>query len=323
MKLSDAMARWPVMEVSAKLVYAHTPMGRLGGRLRYARALNQGVPPEGDAKLTEEAARAALVKFLHSNMVGAGDVILLHSGNTVSNALGFSAVQLIDFFMDFVGSGGTLVMPTIPVMKGEPRGSDRYQDGGYNRILDFDTSRSAPWTGIVPRQLIQTPGVLRGRNPFNNVSALGASAERLFVNELNGPLQTPCGPGSAWEVLEQLNPFILAINCRFAHSVTMIHRVEEADPNNWVVPADRWYRSRRVRINDRGRIDVVELRERRAKWSAYFCERSLEHRLFDEGVVDSFAGGGLQLTGCRAQRLLDWARKQAADFPYWIPRVMR
>ncbi len=325
MKLSSAMARWPYLEVAAKWANAYAPIPSSIRHFfvgRVARSRNAG-QSDGGAERPSASSRQALEAFLTAGGLKDSDVLLVHSGNTVAAALNMSLPGVISCLRSFVGERGTIVMPTIPALRGEPQGRDRFRDEAYSSVLEFDRRRSAASTGFLPRQLLQTAGARRGINPFNNLTALGPHANFIFSGELETERPTPCGPGSAWEKLESLDPFILAINCNFARSVTMIHRVEEAQPDGWVIPERRWYRIRKVRLKDYESAPVIDFRERKASWSIFFAEHSLQRRLIDEGVVSFWSFGGLSLTGCRASALLSWARVQNGGFPYILPRWLQ
>lgn len=321
MTIGSGFSRWPWLEISAKWANAYLPIPKRlrswAGRIRRG---TKGIPTDDCASTSERLPLQVLHQFLHEAGVRQGDVLLVHSGATASSALGLGTAAAVRHLRSFVGDSGTLVMPTIPLLKGEPQGQNRFNEGSYAETLVFDLRRSAPWTGVLPRQLMQTPGARRGLNPFNNLTAWGAHVDTLFRSELTEPMQTPCGPGSAWEQLEKLDPLILSINCDFAHSVTMIHRVEEAQLDHWIIPPDRWYRTRSVRIKNGDTEVIAQLRERRANWSVFFAERNLQRRLINDEVIREHADAVLNLSCCRASTLLNWARNQGQGFPYLLPR---
>ena len=324
MILNELMTRWPLIEVAAKSANAYLPLPpratSLARRIFSPNSTDQG---PGSLGYSAAAARDALAGFMRDLGAKPSEVLLVHSGNTVCAALGLSPAQTIDHLHALSGPAGTLVMPTTPFLKGDPAGRDRYRDEAYRHVPVFDPRRSPPSTGILPRQLMVTNGAKRGCNPLNNLTALGLHADELFRSELQMKGVAPCGKGSPWETLERLDPLIVAINCGFAHSVTMIHRVEEADPADWIIPEDRWYRRRSVRIKDGESEQLFELRERRACWGVFFTERTLERRLLSDGIVHRFAGHGLELAGCRTSSMLGWARAQRRGFPYLIPWWLR
>jgi len=321
MTIGSLVSRWPWFEISAKWANAYLPLPSgvrsWAGRLRRGA---DGTPLSGHKSTAGRSPLEVLYQFIQEAGVRQGDVLLVHSGATASSALGLGTAAAVELLRGFVGDSGTLVMPTIPLLKGEPQGQNRFNEVSYAGTLVFDVRRSAPWTGVLPRQLMQTPGARRGLNPFNNLTAWGAHVDTLFRSELAEPLQTPCGPGSAWEQLEKLDPLILSINCDFAHSVTMIHRVEEAQIDHWIIPPDRWYRARSVMIKNGETEVIAQLRERRANWSVFFAERNLQRRLINDEVIRQHADAGLNLSCCRASTLLNWARNQGQGFPYLLPR---
>ena len=324
MLLNELMARWPLIEVVAKVVNAYVPLPP--GATNLARrifSLNKVHQRSESLGGSAAAARDALAGFVKDLGAKPSEVLLVHSGNTVCAALGLTPAQTIDHLRALCGPAGTLVMPTTPSLKGDPAGRDRYRDEAYRHIPVFDLKRSPPSTGILPRQLIVTNGAKRGCNPLNNLTALGLNADEMFRSELQIQGAAPCGQGSPWETLERLDPLIVAVNCGFAHSVTMIHRIEECDPDDWIIPEDRWYRRRSVRVKDGESEQLLELRERRAYWGCFFTERALEDRLMSDGIIHRFVGHGLELAGCRTSSMLNWARAQRRGFPYLIPWLVR
>jgi aminoglycoside 3-N-acetyltransferase len=242
----------------------------------------------------------------------------VHSSADLPKTLGMSPREVIAGLKAIVGESGTLAMPAIPLLKGEPAGAQRLQDESYESVLTYDVRRSPPWTGTLPRQLMQTAGSMRSHHPLNTMVALGPHATAMMGHNLSEPEPMPCGPGSAWAYCHQHGAKILAINCDLAHSLTMIHVVEDMHDGGW--PIRHWYRQRRFKVVADGAERMVTVRERRAHWSMFFAERSLSRQLAVQGISRTHQTPGLTLTFCDSRELIAFARQHPDPvFPYWIP----
>jgi aminoglycoside 3-N-acetyltransferase len=130
-----------------------------------------------------------------------GDVLMVHSA--FDRFLGFQGgpVDVIHALQDAVGTGGTLLMPTIPFQgsaiayaRGDPV---------------FDAQHTVSRMGLITELFRRTPGVVRSRHPTHSVAAWGREAETIIAGHERAG--TPCGRSTPYgRLLEHDGKILLA-----------------------------------------------------------------------------------------------------------------
>ena len=318
MNISRVFEFFPLLEVMAKNLYGRNALlqRRVKGKAKL-RSMGTG---SSDHTSSANTASTILEQALYAWGVGEGDILIVHSSVDICATLDMSPTEAINFFRRMVGVTGTVAMPAIPIIKGEPAGVERLDDGRYAHEFIYNVNASPPWTGLLPRKLMQTEGSVRSMHPLNTMVALGPHAKDMMAENLAEEPSKPCGPGSAWDYCHRHGAKIVALNCDLAHSLTMIHLVEDMAGNDWCIPVNRWYRERRFQVIAGTAIRHVKVLERRAEWGMWFAERRLSRLLFRFGIAKKVQAAGLQLSFCSSRDLISFARSRPeCGFPYHIP----
>lgn len=117
-------------------------------------------------KTPSDITLAQIFDFLKGIGIKEGDVIFIHSSWEDLNSGSFSASELIDALVHYIGDQGTLAMPAIPNIS---------QVEGAT----FKVKRTPSAAGLLTEVFRRYPGVKRSINLNHSVCALGYHAEYL------------------------------------------------------------------------------------------------------------------------------------------------
>lgn len=144
-----------------------------------------------------------------------GGKVMVHSSLRSLGEVAGGADSVIDSLLAVLGSGGTLLVPTLT-------GSEELspQNPPY-----FDPAQTPAWTGIIPETLRRRTGAIRSLHPTHSAAAIGAAAAALLAGHARSV--TPCDEWSPYgELARREDGYILLIGV--AHmSNTTFHHVEE------------------------------------------------------------------------------------------------
>ena len=285
--------------------------------MTYARS-RRGKGQKREAQGSRPIAFADVVSALREVGLRDGDILVVHSSFAKLKPSGLAPAAINAELRAAVGERGTLVMPAIPKIDGEPDGLSKLEDEPYARIFTYDLADRRIVTGALPRALLDTCGARRSRHPGNPVVALGWEADLMVARNLEGEKPSPCGVGSAWHYAYERDALIVALGVDLVHSLTMIHVAEEAFEADW--PVEGWYRDRLTRVVDGDFDEVVTTRERRHLWSQHYAERAFSRDLDVAGISRTLTVDGLEIHACRARSLVDFLRRHSRRaYPYVFP----
>jgi aminoglycoside 3-N-acetyltransferase len=313
---------FPIVEVIVKNIAARS---RLAFTIRHwFSKITFKIGDSSECELLNyEYARQELKTLCLEYGVITGDILLVHSTSDIYQRLGLSPAEAIQFLRDLVGETGTLAMPCFPIIKGNPKGIDLFDDMKYTERLTYDVNRSSPWTGILAKQLMQTPGSVRSRNPINSMVALGPHAVDMMKHNIEAPCK-PHGIGSSWHYCYMHNAKILLLNCDPGHTLTMVHVKEDTKGDKWPIPLNKWYRKRDFFIKDGDFTKDITVLERRATWNVFFAEQNLSRNLVKSELVRTRQIKNINVSFCESSNLCDYLDKSKnIDFPYKIPNLVR
>ena len=314
--VSAFLARVPSLEVAARLAYWRVPiLRREGNRLRATLASRPR-----DRATAGPIDFEQILKALRNLGVGEGDILIVHSSYNALKPTGLTPEQIIAGLAALVGGAGTIAMPAIPVIRHEPKDSDKFSDAAYDRTFDYDARSTRIATGALPKALMLWPGAVRSRHPGNSMVAIGAQAEMMMRDNLADDEPMPCGPGSSWHYCYLHNAKIISLGVDMVHTLTMIHVAEDAF--DW--PVANWYRRRRFTIRDGDFQREITVRERRHSWSQFYAERAFSRDLTGADVATVTAIDGLPVSFCESRKLIDFLRAHPrAGYPYYFPLGLR
>jgi aminoglycoside 3-N-acetyltransferase len=156
-----------------------------------------------------------LLGSLRALDVRSGDSVMLHSAFGPRYGFRGTIEQLTTVFLDAVGPEGNLLMVSLPYRSS----SLEY----LSKSKTFDVRKTPSMMGLVSEYFRHRADVLRSLHPTHPVLVCGAKAE-WFVAGHEG-CRYPCGPGSPFEKLEQLDGKVVFFNVPFA-TFTFFHYLE-------------------------------------------------------------------------------------------------
>lgn len=156
-----------------------------------------------------------LMDCLRSLGVRSGDSVMLHSSFGPHYGFRGAIEQLTGVFLDAVGPEGNLLMVSLPYRSS----SLQY----LSKLKYFDVRKTPSMMGLVSEYFRHRADVLRSLHPTHPVLACGAKAEWFVAG--HQLFEYPCGPGTPFEKLEQLDGKVVFFNVPFA-TFTFFHYLE-------------------------------------------------------------------------------------------------
>lgn len=144
-----------------------------------------------------------------------GDSVMLHSAFGRDHGFRGTIEQLTNVFLDVLGPTGHLLMVSLPYRSS----SLQY----LSNLKQFDVTRTPSMMGLVSELFRRRPDVLRSAHPTHPVLVRGPQAQ-WFVAEHPQCLY-PCGPGTPFEKLAQVNGQVVFFNVPF-DTFTFFHHLE-------------------------------------------------------------------------------------------------
>jgi aminoglycoside 3-N-acetyltransferase len=269
------------------------------------------------SKSYEQVDYDAMAEFLKSEGVQEGRLLLIHSSFGPFKGRGKTASQIIDFFLDMVGDGGTLAMPAMPKFKNAADKID-YLDADFSsQVYTYDVRKSKIKTGVLPLMLHNREGSVRSLHPINTMVAYGRLANEIMRDNLSGSSPLACGENSSWKRCLDNDALIIGMGLDLTHSLTSIHIAEDIKCSEW--PIKNWYLEKKFKIVDGDNIIFKVLKERAPKWGAlHFAERTLCKDLISEGLLKSKMINGINVEIISLKELyLFLDRRNYNGYPYF------
>jgi aminoglycoside 3-N-acetyltransferase len=223
--------------------------------------------------------------------VVSGDTVMFHSSLSSMGTVVGGADTVIDGFLDAVGPGGTVAVPTLWLHETDPP----------IRPEDWDIETSPSYVGRVTEVFRRRPDSVRSDNLSHSVSAIGARAEELTRDHGKGGLR-PCVFGdtafakeSPWERLYLWNAAYCFIGVDFTVN-TMGHYSECNVVERALSRAPLQKRTvLTARLRRRGKPGV---------WPRHSFQ-AMGERLAEMGLVRLGGIGSATVRCCRARDMVD------------------
>lgn len=173
-------------------------------------------------KVDEPIDGPAIIDALHRLGVKKGDLLLVHSSNSQMGYIKGGADTIIEGIIGAVGPLGTILMPTFtnPFLSFE---------GKLNKDISYRPytakERVSIYTGLVPKTLLDRPGVYRSKNATHSWAGIGPLAQAC-TNE-HGLLDAPACENSPMGKALKNNGKVLFFGCDL-NSNTFLHFLEHA-----------------------------------------------------------------------------------------------
>ena len=148
------------------------------------------------------------------------DVVMVHSSLSSLGYVEGGADVVVDAFLDVLGDGGTLVVPSYPESGWM---LDRIRSG---RV--FDHANDSTVAGAIPRAVLARPQRLRSYEPVGAVAAIGPHAEQITRFEPDS--HDSCGPLSPFGKMLDLDAKIVLLGvdlgcCTHMHALESIAKL--------------------------------------------------------------------------------------------------
>lgn len=156
-----------------------------------------------------------LISDLRGLGISDGDHVLTHASLSRIGYVPDGPRTVIEAILATVGPNGTALFPALT--------SDPEISPEQPPVFDVRISRTQG-IGVIPESARGYPGAARSLQPTHSVTAIGGLAQ-WFV-EGHERCETPCGAGSPYDKLRQVDGKILLLGCDHQANTTM-HLVEE------------------------------------------------------------------------------------------------
>jgi aminoglycoside N3'-acetyltransferase len=157
-----------------------------------------------------------LLVFLRQSGINPGDAVFVHSSMEGFKGFRGTAAEIIQVFQEAVGSGGTLLMPTLSFA------GTAIDYARQNRVFDPRTTPSQ--VGLLTELFRRSPAVIRSLHPTHSVAVWGKDQEWWTKDH---PLAaTPCGRGTPYARLLERDAKIVMAGLSIA-PLTFFHFAEE------------------------------------------------------------------------------------------------
>ncbi|MCM1182521.1 MAG: AAC(3) family N-acetyltransferase [Roseburia sp.] len=242
-----------------------------------------------------------------------GDILLVHSSMDGLAKTGASAKEVIDFLLELLGEGGTLVFAAYPKC-------NSYQ--GNEEILYYDPKRTLSWTGMLPNVFCKYKGVIRSEFPYNTLAAKGKYAAEMMRDNLMDDVSM--AGHSPWQFCIEHHAKILYLGVSAALSCTMMNYPEDALGEDWYVKD--WYGVQKYAIKQGNKVILKTIRERDSGWYRFYAMFYSEYWmiknqfLIRDEIEDVYVGFTENMYGL-AQELLNLGRQGKSV--YRIPKKYR
>ena len=280
--------------------------------------VKQGGTIHKDAALCKTVNTEDFFEHLRSLGIKEGDILIVHSSTEGLERLDCRANELVEKLKALVGENGTLVFPAFP---DENRLKEK--DG----IKVYHPQKSVAWTGMLPNLMLRMKGAVRSEFPCNPLVAYGPHAKEMMSHNLETDLAH--SQNSCWGYCVSHHARILYLGIPAYHSCTIVHTLEDYQPDFW--PQD-WYEQKEYIIS--GITDKhIRVRVRAQKWSMYIAEKYSESSYIKNGLIRDADYQGINVRiiddcNCFVNTILDhWMKYRFFHIPKrkmrWDKRIRK
>ena len=142
------------------------------------------------------------------------DLVIVHTSLSRFGYVEGGAPAVIEAFLETVGPGGTVAMPTFSF--------DRRMQEYVAADPLFDVATTPSMMGRITEDFRLLAGAKRSLHPTHSVAAIGPLADKLLEGHENS--STPFGPGTPYSKLPELNGKVILMG---VNANSFLHLVEE------------------------------------------------------------------------------------------------
>ena len=245
--------------------------------------------------------RADIARDLRTLGVRPGDTILVHSAMSRIGYVEGGAPAVVDAFRDVLGPEGTLAVPTFP-FNGSMLSYVRSDP-------DFDVETTPSKMGAITEAARLAPDAVRSLEPTHPVAAVGAQAQFLMEDHING--QGSCDEHSPLFRLTLVGGWVLMLGVDY-RNCTLLHAAEEVAHVPFIDFATRYRLRGRTRGGDYAMSIYCHSTPLRANFPA------IEPALQERGLLVMGKIGQATCRLARAADILQTALDRLAHDPYFL-----
>ena len=269
--------------------------------------------------ITEKVDFETIIEWLKAKGVGAGDLLIVHSGYGELERTGLSPEEVVERLLQLVGPTGTLAMPVIRRFKD----MEKAQKEGKNlakETFKYNVRKTLVISGMLPYALMNKEGAVVSHHPFNPLCAVGPLANEMMEHNLDGNNPSPHGPNSCWKYCYDHGAKICSIGTDIEHHNTIIHIAEEAF-GYWRWPSDKWYEQLRFEIIDESnKSQTYVVSNRKEEWGKLrFAEINVCTEEIKRGIMISEKVGDITVGYVDPSLMVDFLQeKNKNGYPYFV-----
>jgi aminoglycoside 3-N-acetyltransferase len=255
---------------------------------------------------------AELESLLLTLGIREGDVLMVQSAWDGLRQLKSKPSAVVAMLKRLIGSAGTLIMPTGPIVTTS------------DVVQVYDVDRSPSSLGLLSESFRRMPGVKRSAFPMAPVCADGPLAE-IFTRDFKKESgNTPYGRGSPYWQLGERNGKALILGIDFIRAATLFHcAFDLLGQDN---PIRGFYIEKPYIVINKDREEQIMIRRPDPRWTSHLATGVFGKMIMESGTCKSTRLRGIKVALIDAGRFLAWHLEIARQFgwPYWgFPRAKK
>jgi aminoglycoside 3-N-acetyltransferase len=237
--------------------------------------------------------------------IAEGDVIMVHSSSDQLRGFTGTSADAVATLKEAVGPDGLLLMPSLPFS------GSAIEHVALGKV--FDRRRTPSAMGLLTEVFRRSPGAVRSLHPTHSVVAWGGRAEAVIAG--HHLVDSPCGPGSPWARLADLDAKLVFLGVDVVRN-TFMHSVDALlEPQFPVSPLTTERYIALTRLDD-GRIAECHTRLFRRDMMSHIQPQRIMPHLKRAGRCIDGRIGRADITLLRARDVLEAVRDMAARGEY-------
>jgi aminoglycoside N3'-acetyltransferase len=237
----------------------------------------------------------SLAKVLAEMNILPGDILMVHSSLKAIEKWGWSAAEMIDFLLEYLGTSGTLAMPTHPKLS--------YDEGRYI----YNVRRSPSTVGLLTELFRRRKNSIRSHFPFSSAAAQGKRAEELILPHKKS--YAPHDENSPYAKLADFGGKVLGLDVRLDR-MTILHVAEDVMRD--ILPINNFYELKKVWVEADGEQQCMEV-HRRAEWLWWYIAKfRWMYQMYEANFVHEQEICNVTLHAVDARKVVSWMKDEIA-----------
>jgi aminoglycoside 3-N-acetyltransferase len=235
----------------------------------------------------------SLTKVLAEMNILPGDILMVHSSLKAIEQWGWSEAEIIDFLLGYLGTSGTLAMPTHPKLS--------YDEGRYI----YNVRRSPSTVGLLTEIFRRRKSSIRSHFPFSAAAAQGKRAEELILPHKKS--YAPHDEHSPYAKLADFGGKVLGLGVGLDR-MTIIHVAEDVMRDK--LPIHNFYELRKVWVEADGEQQCMEVHHR-AEWLWWYLAKfRWMYQMYKANLVREQKIRNVPLYAVDARKVVSWMKDE-------------